>query len=164
MERTERDRFVCYSRIVAGGLGLLFLLLAVLGSHWAANPIFLAKDRLLLGTVGAVLTAICVLGRAFRDAYTATAVILLNSLLLAFCVEFVSSVVAILGQNEPEPILKNVVLAARPFQQQHSLEFAESDVRQLEPYVNWTLAPYSGRTVTIDATGVRKTPGSHCAA
>jgi hypothetical protein len=163
MEASNRDRFVHLSRAVAAAVGVLFLSAAVVGPHWKGNLIVSPKDQFLAVVIGVLLAAAAVRGPRFVRAYTAAAVVLLNTLILGCALEFGSSLIdRLTDDDEPEREINNAVLAARPAQLQHAAEYNESAPKQLEPYVLWRQKPYSGRSITITAAGLRDTPGSHC--
>jgi hypothetical protein len=162
MERSRRERVVRSLRATAGGLALLLLIAAIVGPHWSRNLAVEPADRFVAGAIGFLLGAMAVLGPAFRRSYVATAVILLNSLVLLCVVELVVRAGDRLDDAPPTPSVKNAVLAALPFQKQHDVEFGETGAREFEPYALWRSKPYAGRTIRIGETGLRDTPGSHC--
>src|SRR5437879_4353144 len=123
MEHNNRERVVRALRIAAGGVGLLLLVAAVVGPRWHANLAVEPEDRLVAGAVGTLFAAMAVLGPAFRSAYSTTAVILLNSLVLLLGVELVTRMADRLDDDPPEQEVKNTVLAALPFPKQHDVEF-----------------------------------------
>src|SRR5262249_1614760 len=162
MKQTRRQQVVRSLRAAAGGLGLLLLIAAVVGPHWSRNLAVEPGDRFVAGVLGFLFAAMSVLGPRFRNAYAATAVILLNSLVLLLAVELVVRSADRLREGPPDPAVKNAVLNALPFQQRHNVEFAEVAKLQFEPYGLWRNLPYSGRTIRVAETGLRETPGSRC--
>jgi len=163
MERNSRQRLVRSMRTVAGGLGLVLLVVAVIGSRWDAGPITSPTDRFLSAAIGALLAAIAILGPRFGPLYRATAVVLLNSFLLAGSLELGSAAIErFKPEDEEEPETRNSILASQPFQQKHAVEFAAADAKRYEPYVLWRAAPYSGDTINVNEAGIRDIPAPPC--
>src|SRR5262245_14583782 len=119
MDSANRARLIQRLRVVAFAFGLPLIVLAAVGHRWPRNMIATPKDQILCVMIGTLLIAISILGPRFARAYSSTAVILLNTLLLfsvlemgrTVSVEFTPQVQARHGVNP--------VLDTHPDQQKH---------------------------------------------
>ena len=140
------------------------------GSAWAPWA-----DRLLL-VIGAHpkarnVQALIAFGHRIGHSYKALAILVLNTLLIAAGLELASRALTDLhdawrsaNQSAPDPREKSSYYLGKSWAPQYWREFNSSRKMQYHPYVVWRRAPFTGATINIDYSGVRRTPGAVCGA
>ena len=105
-----------------------------------------------------------------RHVYRGVGVLLLNTVLLGACLEMAAwgvraqLVPTLLALPPPPPSLQTSgYYATVPWAVAYWEEHRRSDTQRYHPYVGWRHAPFSGTHITVDAPGVRVTPGGACA-
>lgn len=102
----------------------------------------------------------------FGRGYRATAVLLLNTLVLLVCLEAAAGLaLRVLDRQEERRWQQQRTglsyYAAQPWAEAYWQDHRRLQV-QYAPYVIWRQRPYAGETITIDAQGYRATPGAIC--
>jgi hypothetical protein len=160
-----QDRSLRLLRVVLGAAGAAGVLIsfgadAILGG---ASGFGFFQTILLL--FGAGLLVIGLLGRRSVDAYRATAVLGLNTLLLCIATE-VTAGVLLRAMPEPELAGKagSTYYVSQPWGAAYVAEYTAIHGRKMyQPYVMWRTPPFSGTHIDVDARGIRRTIGSQCA-
>ncbi len=153
--------------LVAIGAAILLaaLLLDRLG---LGQPGGFGLGQLLLATLGVLLLLAGALGARFTSVYRATAILLLNTLLVLGLVELTAIAVARLGLVPSASRLllarhlRQPYYAGEEWSENYWREAVAAEAYRYEPYVGWRHAPFEGRTINIDERGLRSTPGSTC--
>ena len=103
--------------------------------------------------------------------YRGTAILILNTILLAAGVEVAaSSILKVWSVRNPgdqqlvNPREKIAYYRSRDWGAQYWHEHHLSDVQRYHPYVIWRRAPFQGITINIGEHGTRVTPGANCSA
>jgi len=103
--------------------------------------------------------------------YRGTAILILNTILLAAGVEVAASFVLKLwsvrnpgDQQLVNPREKIAYYRSRDWGAQYWHEHKLVDPQRYHPYVIWRRAPFQGRTINIGEHGTRVTPGANCSA
>jgi len=165
---------------------------------WRALRIALAGIALIIGAVAlwgprigigspngigltrwtALLFAIALIGAAWAGsriaaAYTTTAVLLLNTILVIVAMELGSAVVLFVLerpqpelariQERPDPAEASPYYSGRPWKAEYWREFGQAASHyKYHPYYLWRMAPFEGSLIRVDSAGLRKTPDADC--
>ncbi|MGH7553049.1 MAG: hypothetical protein ACREMQ_08465, partial [Longimicrobiales bacterium] len=131
----------------------------------------LGTGQWLLLAFGAACLAIAALGHRTPSAYRASAIVMLNTLVLLAAIEIAATGMLIVSNRrrpavsavEDSPIARARWYAGRDWTQRFLTEFyrAEHQPRYM-PFTLSRSAPFSGRFVNIDQNGYRFTPGADC--
>ncbi|HVH28482.1 MAG TPA: SGNH/GDSL hydrolase family protein [Vicinamibacterales bacterium] len=112
-------------------------------------------------------------GRRAADVYKKTAVLVLNAIVCFACLELASAsviqarvaLVALIGPGEQEvldPRSASSYYSSQDWAPVYWREFGVSRRQAYRPYVLWRRHAFSGKTINVDAEGVRLTPGAVC--
>jgi lysophospholipase L1-like esterase len=154
---------------IAGIAAIATALLADLAS--AGGTAGLGTGQWLLLAFGTACLAIAALGHRTPSAYRATAIVMLNTLVLLTALEIAATGMLIVSNRrrpaesavENSPIARARWYAGRDWTERFLAEFyrAEHQPRYM-PFTLSRTAPFSGRFVNIDQNGYRFTPGADC--
>jgi lysophospholipase L1-like esterase len=168
--------------LLAVGLGFVGVALT---ADWIglSNPQGIGRGQIFLAALGGGLALVGWLGARVRNLYTQCALLLLNTILLLVVLEFAAHTMLFIDryqpaaagvrEEQPGPDANPNYLskaASAPYYREQSWtstyweEFDESSSMRYAPYVVWQRKPYRGRTIQIDESSVRNTPGADCRA
>ncbi|MGH7628822.1 MAG: SGNH/GDSL hydrolase family protein [Gemmatimonadales bacterium] len=129
----------------------------------------MGTTRLLLLLAGLVVVGLAVAGRRLPRLYSATALMLLNTLVLLAALELAAAAILQVTKEPPaaeEPASDRASASSyyrnRDWARQYWSEFGARPRNRYRPYVLWRMAPYESRLIRVDEQGVRLTPGSIC--
>jgi lysophospholipase L1-like esterase len=115
------------------------------------------------------VAGLAVAGRRVPRLYSATALMLLNTLVLVAALEMAAAAILHVVKESPaseEPESDRAAASSyyrtRDWAQEYWSEFKARPRNRYQPYVLWRMAPYESRLIRIDEQGVRLTPGSIC--
>jgi hypothetical protein len=142
----------------AAGLGLIAVA-AGFGIVYGASV-----HKLVIALAGLLLIAAARRGGTMVRGYRATALILLNTLVLLVSIEAVAAVAWWLWGHDREPFRPRVpaYYASQDWGAGYLREADTIDHVAYAPYVMWKTEPHQGRFVSVDGDGHRTTPGAQC--
>lgn len=166
-EDSARRQFKCLPVILIV-VGCATTIIALLADRLGfGDPGGLGTGQFLLAGAGLFLVLTGLLGKRIAKLYRATAIILLNTLVLLSAVELGAIVLfrsGILleyrGVMVGYPELS--YYTAQEWSDTYWQEAKLAERYRYEPYVIWRHLPFEGETIRIDQEGIRITPGADC--
>ena len=167
MEKNNSDKQVFLLRRLAAAAGILLLAVALSADLLGLSAEGFSGGQRLLLFVGLILIAAGILGQRITEVYKTLAILLLNTLVLLICIEIAAGFVSKIISNDSGVDTSPLAIWIHP--QYDNRDWAETywaeSIQQriaYAPYVVWTSAPFEGETITINAQGLRETPGAEC--
>jgi lysophospholipase L1-like esterase len=125
------------------------------------------------GPEGESIAHLRFLGRRVADLYKKTGLLVLNAVVCFACLELASAgvikaraaLVALINPGEHEvldPRSASSYYQSQEWAPVYWREFSVSRRQAYRPYVLWRRHAFSGKTINVDADGVRSTPGADC--
>jgi lysophospholipase L1-like esterase len=153
------------SIVIGGAISVIAIFADKLGF---GMPGSFGIGQFLLLLIGLILVLVGSFGKKFINLYRATAIIILNTILLFACLELGA---IILSRLHLFPSYRENVLAGYPtipyYASQEWGRFYWQEAKsaenyQYKPYVLWSHLSFVGETININQQGIRQTPGSDC--
>jgi hypothetical protein len=159
-------------RLAGAAAGVLMIASAVIADRLGGGAGF-GRTQLLLSGIGVSLMLLAAAGRRALRVYTGGAVILLSTAVLIGILEVAASALTF----QPEDAGTSVAAAgSRRTNAEHLPYYASqswtpeywAEQRQVDsrqrytPYTLWRAAPFPGKHIQVDSTGLRRTPGADC--
>ena len=163
----DRSRLLKLARMAASALGTMMVVVALL-ADWIGldSSDQLSRGEILLLMAGLTVLLLGIFGRRFVAGYRATAIILLNTLVLCAVLELASIAISTLNRNTYRPPrfqerleqLLSRQSGDQAYWQEHSFAVRQN----YHPYVLWRSAPFHGNLINVDKEGWRVTPDNRC--
>ncbi len=153
------------ARRVGLALGILLVAAAVLIDLLRGQPMSFGALQAMLAVSGLLLATVSVLGSRLPDAWRGLALVLLNTIVLIGLLELAAGFVL---RRLPMPLYAGSIQLAwydsQSWIKDYRAEFPRvNDLYRFAPFLQWEGAPFAGRTINVDSSGVRATPGPNIA-
>ena len=151
------------ARRIAGVAGALLVALALVPEVRRSGSPGLGVMQIALLAAGMLMLLVAWLGARFPSAYRATAVMLLNTILLLAALEPLAVVVGSMTRRTQSSPSRQTYYGDKPWGARFVREQAASMGKDsYRPFALWKRGPTSGESVNVNAEGIRWTPGASC--
>lgn len=174
-ETTTNQRFPEVIRkilVIVGGIAIAVAFLADLIG--LSSPESIGNGQILMAVVGIVFVVIGALGPWLGSIYRATAIIVLNTLILVALLEFgirVYHQVSGWGnvrQQQTQAFIFPDYYSQQDWEEQYRAEWLAFENPgngiRFSPYVGWRAAPFESETINVNQARIRVTPMADCGA
>lgn len=157
--RPLMNRTLVWLRLAVATAGGILVAVAILADRLGLDSSkTFGTGELLLLSLGVALLLLSLLWTRTLSAYKATAIILLNTIVLLAGVELAAIALSTVRQQDaPLP----PYYAQQDWSDTYWDENSAAGRKMYQPYVVWRRQPFTGQTITIDSAGIRKT-GDGC--